>query len=48
MSIGGLQKYPMDTSERRLEQYFGIGMREYRFVSREQTLYHKKPQRKEQ
>jgi hypothetical protein len=47
MSIGGLKKYPTDTSERRLKQYFGIGMRKYRFVSREQTLYHKKPQRKE-
>ena len=33
---------------RRFKQYFGIGMKEYRLVNKEQTLYHEKPQRKEQ
>lgn len=32
---------------RRFKQYFGIGMKEYRLVNKEQTLYHEKPQRKE-
>ena len=31
---------------RRFKQYFGIGMKEYRLVNKEQTLYHEKPQRK--
>ena len=31
---------------RRFKQYFGIGMKEYRLVSKEQTLYHDKPLRK--
>ena len=31
---------------RRFKQYFGIGMKEYRLVNREQTLYHEKPLRK--
>ena len=30
---------------RRFKQYYGIGMKEYRLVSKEQTLYHDKPQR---
>jgi AraC-like DNA-binding protein len=33
---------------RRFKQYFGIGLKEYRLVNKEQTLYHEKPQRKEQ
>ena len=33
---------------RRFKQYFGIGMKEYRLVNKEQTLYHEKPQRKMQ
>jgi AraC-like DNA-binding protein len=33
---------------RRFKQYFGIGIKEYRLVNKEQTLYHDKPQRKEQ
>ena len=33
---------------RRFKQYFGIGMKEYRLVNKEQTLYHEKPERKEQ
>ena len=32
---------------RRFKQYFGISMKEYRLVNKEQTLYHEKPQRKE-
>ena len=31
---------------RRFKQYFGISIREYRWVNKEQTLYHQKPQRK--
>jgi YesN/AraC family two-component response regulator len=31
---------------RRFRQYFGISMKEYRLVNKEQTLYHEKPQRK--
>ena len=30
---------------RRFKQYFGTSIREYRCVSNEQTLYHKKPER---
>lgn len=33
---------------RRFKQYFGISMKEYHLVNKEQTLYHEKPQRKEQ
>ena len=33
---------------RRFKQYFGISLKEYRLVNKEQTLYHGKPQRKEQ
>jgi YesN/AraC family two-component response regulator len=33
---------------RRFKQYFGISLKEYRLVNKEQTLYHEKPQRKEQ
>lgn len=33
---------------RRFKQYFGIGIKEYRLVNKEQTLYHDKPLRKEQ
>lgn len=31
---------------RRFKQYFGISVKEYRLVNREQTLYHEKPERK--
>ena len=31
---------------RRFKQYFGVGIREYCCVNREQTLYHAKPQRR--
>ena len=30
---------------RRFKQYFGTSIREYRCISKEQTLYHKKPER---
>ena len=30
---------------KRFKQYFGVGMREYRNIAKEQTLYHAKPQR---
>ena len=30
---------------KRFKQYFGVGIREYRNIAKEQTLYHKKPQR---
>ena len=33
---------------RRFKQYFGISLKEYRLVNKEQTLYHEKPQRKMQ
>ena len=33
---------------RRFKQYFGISLKEYRLVNKEHTLYHEKPQRKEQ
>jgi AraC-like DNA-binding protein len=33
---------------RRFKQYFGISMKEYRLVNKEQTLYHEKPQRQTQ
>ena len=32
---------------RRFKQYFGVSIREYRCVNREQTLYHEKPLRKD-
>ena len=32
---------------RRFRQYFGISLKEYRLLKREQTLYHEKPQRKD-
>ena len=31
---------------RRFKQFFGISIKEYRLVNKEQTLYHEKPQRK--
>ena len=33
---------------RRFKQYFGVSIKEYRLVNKEQTLYHEKPQRKAQ
>ena len=33
---------------RRFKQYFGISIKDYRLANAEQTLYHEKPQRKEQ
>ena len=31
---------------RRVKQYFGVGIREYRCIDKELTLYHEKPVRK--
>jgi two-component system response regulator YesN len=46
--IGGLVGYEEQGHfRRRFKQYFGVGIRDYRLIDRELTLYHDKPQKRE-